>query len=144
MAVPSDNETWLIHAGDAVIQKRATEDLDSLGPWERLVYCLWAADYGMRNAGGLDAARAVYADFQSDAASEVTPLAFRVSLPTPRTPYRCWCLVSAERRPEPSGHQTHPTDQQDSRDPQLVLAWSTHGCIDEQPAAQRKERHDDE
>jgi hypothetical protein len=67
MAVPSDNETWLIHAGDAVIQKRATEDLDSLGPWERLVYCLWAADYGMRNAGGLDAARAVYADFQSDA-----------------------------------------------------------------------------
>jgi hypothetical protein len=79
MAVPIDNETWLIQAGDAVIQKRATEDLDSLGPWERLVYCLWAGDYGMRNAGGLDAARAVYADFPSDARLFSEDMALRLT-----------------------------------------------------------------
>jgi hypothetical protein len=66
MAVPIDNETWLIQAGDAVIQKRASQGLDSLGPWESLVYCLWVADYGMRNAGDLNAAHAVYADYQSE------------------------------------------------------------------------------
>jgi hypothetical protein len=66
MAVPLDNETWLIHAGDAVIQRRVSHGSDCLGPWERLVYCLWVADYGMRNAGDLDAAHSVYAGFQSE------------------------------------------------------------------------------
>ena len=56
MTVPSENETWLIEAGDEVIQKMAASGSDGLSLWERLVYCLWVADYGMRNAGDLDTA----------------------------------------------------------------------------------------
>ena len=62
-----DNETWVIEAGDLVIEKKARVGIDGLTTWERLVYSLWAADYGMRNAGDLDTARDVYADFQPDA-----------------------------------------------------------------------------
>ena len=39
----------------------------ALSPVERLVYCLWVADYGMRNAGDLDTARDLYPDFQREA-----------------------------------------------------------------------------
>ena len=67
MAGPTDNETWLITAGDAVIKKMVDTGLAGLAPLERLVYCLWVADYGMRNAGDLDAADAIYPRFQSDA-----------------------------------------------------------------------------
>jgi hypothetical protein len=35
---------------------------------ERLIYCLWVADYGMRNAGDLNTARDVYANFQTQGA----------------------------------------------------------------------------
>ena len=47
----TDNETWVVEAGDTVIQKKASCGIERLSPWERLVYCLWVADYGMRNAG---------------------------------------------------------------------------------------------
>jgi hypothetical protein len=60
-----DNETWVIEEGDRVIQKKARHGFDRLTTWERLVYALWVADYGMRNAGDLSSARDVYADFQS-------------------------------------------------------------------------------
>src|SRR5262249_18465848 len=61
-----DNETWVLEAGDAVITKMAIGA--RLSPVERLVYCLWVADYGMRSAGDLDAARDLYPDFQCEAA----------------------------------------------------------------------------
>ena len=61
-----DNETWVIEVGDAVIQKKASSGMASLTPWETLVYCLWVADYGMRNAGDLVTAADLYADFQTD------------------------------------------------------------------------------
>jgi hypothetical protein len=67
MGAPTDNETWIIDAGDAVIQKKTREGIASLSSIEGLVYCLWVADYGMRNAGDLEAARDVYADFQTEA-----------------------------------------------------------------------------
>ncbi len=41
--------------------------MHALTSWERLVYCLWVADYGMRNAGDLDTASDVYATFKSEA-----------------------------------------------------------------------------
>ena len=71
-----DNETWVIEAGDRIIQEKARIGFDHLTEWERLVYSLWVADYGMRNAGDLDTARDVYADFQSVArhAAEVLSL----------------------------------------------------------------------
>ena len=64
---PSDNETWLIETGDLVIRKKAKSGIDGLLPWEALVYCLWAADYGMRNAGDLDAAKDVHPTFHEQA-----------------------------------------------------------------------------
>jgi hypothetical protein len=49
-----DNETWLLNAGGRVIEKMAAEDYSSLTAVDRLTYCIWAADYGMRNAGDLE------------------------------------------------------------------------------------------
>ncbi len=79
MRVPADNETWVIEAGDVVIQKKARSGSGSLAPWERLVYCLWVADYGMRNAGDLDTAHAVCADFQSNARRIAKDLSLRLT-----------------------------------------------------------------
>lgn len=67
MTGPTDNETWVIEEGDRVIQKKARLGFECLTIWERLVYSLWVADYGMRNAGDLGTAKDVYADFQSTA-----------------------------------------------------------------------------
>jgi hypothetical protein len=62
-----DNETWIIEAGGDVIEKELSAGLDTLDAWERLVYCLWIADYGMRNAGDLDAAFDIYDAFLTEA-----------------------------------------------------------------------------
>jgi hypothetical protein len=77
MAIPSENETWVVEVGDAVIRKEAQSGASTLLPWEKLVHCLWVADYGMRNAGDLDAAADVYSQFQS----EGRRLAAELSLP---------------------------------------------------------------
>ena len=60
-----ENETWIIDAGDEVIGKKAASGMDSLTPRERLIYCLWVADYGMRNAGDLETACDLFVPFQS-------------------------------------------------------------------------------
>ena len=78
-----DNETWVIEAGDRVIQKKARLGFDRLSDWERVVYSLWAADYGMRNAGDLNTARDVYADFQAVALRAADVL----SLPATRSAF---------------------------------------------------------
>jgi hypothetical protein len=64
----TDNETWIIDAGDAIACKRAARGPDALSPLERLIYCLWVADYGMRDAGDLTAAGDLYAAFDVEAA----------------------------------------------------------------------------
>jgi hypothetical protein len=64
-----DWETWLVEdAGYAVVEKKAGVGLNGLSPAERLTYCLWVADYGMRNAGDLEAAADVYPPFQTEGA----------------------------------------------------------------------------
>ena len=68
MSTPSDNETWILDAGDAVLEKKASSGVGSLSALERLIYCLWVADYGMRNAGDLSTACELYADFQREGA----------------------------------------------------------------------------
>ena len=73
-----DNETWVVEEGERIIQKKARLGIDHLTDWERLVYSVWVADYGMRNAGDLSTARDLYADFQSVALHSATKL----SLPT--------------------------------------------------------------
>jgi hypothetical protein len=89
MSTPTANETWIIEAGDDVIEKKARDGINSLSPMERLIYCLWVADYGMRNAGDLDAARDVYAEFQSEAAR----LAEALRLPAT---YKAFALPTAD------------------------------------------------
>ena len=69
MSAPSENEDWIIDAGNEIITKKASVGIAGLSARERLIYCLWVADYGMRNAGDLATARDLYADFQAEAAS---------------------------------------------------------------------------
>ncbi len=73
-----DNEAWVVEEGGRIVHKKTRVGIDRLTDWERLVYSLWVADYGMRNAGDLGTARDVYADFQSVALHSATKL----SLPT--------------------------------------------------------------
>lgn len=49
------NQEWIIETGDDVVKKRAARG--ELTPLEELIYCLWIADYSMRNAGDLRVAR---------------------------------------------------------------------------------------
>lgn len=83
-----DNEEWIVAAGDAVIQKRCDSGIESLTPVERLTYCLWVADYSLRNAGDLETARDLAPEFQRDAATLAAHLGLRFtqeSFALPRT-----------------------------------------------------------
>ena len=76
-----DNETWLLEAGAAIIEKKAaqgyaSQGYASLSPMECLTYCLWVADYGMRNAGDLATAGDLYPPFMRDAKSAAERLGF--------------------------------------------------------------------
>jgi hypothetical protein len=64
MAVPSDNETWIIETGERIIEKMATHGRDALSDWEVLSYCLWVVDYSMRNAGDLATAADIFAGYK--------------------------------------------------------------------------------
>lgn len=61
-----DNETWLLDEGDRVIGRRASGDPSSPTARDVLIHCLWVADYGMRNAGDLEAAADVHPAFMAD------------------------------------------------------------------------------
>ena len=65
--LPTDNETWLIEAGDEVIVKKAEHGRDALTACERLLHCVWVADYSMRNAGDLRTATDLYSPFREEA-----------------------------------------------------------------------------
>lgn len=67
MSAYTENQSWIVQIGDRIIQKKALVGLASLNDWEGLVYCLWAADYMMRNAGDFANAQALYPTFQEDA-----------------------------------------------------------------------------
>ncbi|MFO0970333.1 MAG: hypothetical protein U0793_32695 [Gemmataceae bacterium] len=72
----SDNETWVIDTGDWVIRKKARDGKESLSPWERLIYCLWVADYAMRNGGSLDGAREFFGDVFTEGKDLAEQLAY--------------------------------------------------------------------
>lgn len=73
----SDNEGWVVERGGSIVEKQVQRGPASLNTWERLVYCLWVADYMMRNAGDFANAEVMYPDFQTDAKQ----LARQLSLP---------------------------------------------------------------
>ena len=66
--IPTENETWLIEIGDEIIKRRAADGKESVPDVDNLIFCLWVADYGMRNAGDLAGASQVDADFHTDGA----------------------------------------------------------------------------
>jgi len=74
MSVPSENENWIIEAGDGVIRKKAKDGISTLSTRERLIYCLWIADYCMRNAGDFANAPDLYPAFQQEAVFFATEL----------------------------------------------------------------------
>ncbi len=71
-----DNETWLLDEGERVIDRKAAEGYSALTSKERLVYCLWSADYGMRNAGDLTTAADLHPNFLQDGHSAAQELGF--------------------------------------------------------------------
>jgi hypothetical protein len=79
MEMIMNNEDWIIEEGDEIIQKKAEHGKVSLSKWESLVYCLWVADYGMRNAGDLDTAQDVYADFKTEGAESARSLGLKLT-----------------------------------------------------------------
>jgi hypothetical protein len=81
-----DNETWLLDTADEIMISRAEIGFSAMASIERVIYCLWVADYGIRNAGDLSTAFDLFASFMSDglvAAKEAgLPLSARMfSLP---------------------------------------------------------------
>jgi hypothetical protein len=70
-----DNRTWVIEAGRTVLEKEAATGFASLTAVERLVYCLWVADYGMTNAGDLKTAEDVDEQFQEKGLNAAQELA---------------------------------------------------------------------
>jgi hypothetical protein len=73
--MPDDDErTWLIEAGDFVINKMSDTEFRQLLAIERLIYCLWVADYGMTNAGDLDVCEDVHEPFLIDGLAAATEL----------------------------------------------------------------------
>ncbi len=71
-----DDQTWLLEEGDRVITKKAAGTYSSLNPRDRLIYCLWVADYGMRNAGDLTTAADLHPAFLRDGQSAAQELGF--------------------------------------------------------------------
>jgi hypothetical protein len=82
MTIPTDNETWIIEAGGDVVSKQAQCGNSALTDLERLVYCLWVADYGMRNAGDLDTAAELYTQFQTEARALACSLGYTFTCET--------------------------------------------------------------
>ena len=61
-----DNETWLLDATDEIVSAKAEIGFAAMTSIQRVTYCLWVADYGMRNAGDLTTAIDLFASFMRD------------------------------------------------------------------------------
>lgn len=69
-----NHETWLLNEGDQIIEQKAAKGYSSLTLRARLIYCVWAADYGMRNAGDLTTAADLHPTFLVDGQSAAQEL----------------------------------------------------------------------
>ena len=89
MSDQTDNQTWIIDVGHDVIVKEDAQGKASLTTLERLIYCLWVADYGMNNGGDLETARDLHKSFQKEGAAA----AKKLSLPLT---HAAFCLPKAK------------------------------------------------
>lgn len=69
-----DLEAWLLDEGDRIIEQKAAKGYSSLNLHARLIYCLWVADYGMRNGGDLETAADLHPTFLLDGQSAAKEL----------------------------------------------------------------------
>ena len=69
-----DEETWLLKEGHHVIERKSVDGYAALNARDRLIYCVWAADYGMRNAGDLATAANLHPTFLRDGHSAAQAL----------------------------------------------------------------------
>jgi hypothetical protein len=74
-----ENEAWIVKTGGAVIEKRSSLGETALTDLDRMTYCLWVVDYGMRNAGDLNT---VLHDMRPTVLSEGALLARELGLRT--------------------------------------------------------------
>jgi hypothetical protein len=75
-----NNEDWLLKVSEAIIRKKIDAGVASLSPHEHLTYCVWVADYGMRNAGDLEVCDDLYSGFQEIARRIAKELSMNASL----------------------------------------------------------------
>jgi hypothetical protein len=68
------NETWIIDRGGSVAERLSDAADQSITDLDRVIYCLWVTDYGMRNAGDLETAADLYPAFQSEGAARARAL----------------------------------------------------------------------
>jgi hypothetical protein len=61
-----EDRTWLLGLGDIIVSKMADTGFAELPAVERLVYCLWVADYGIVNAGDLETCQDLFESFLGD------------------------------------------------------------------------------
>jgi|GEM_PF-1319400 len=73
----SDNQSWLHESGYNLSQKKDEDGFANLNPWDRLIYCLWIADFGIRKEGSLSAAMNMYEDFQTEGKRAAQELSLR-------------------------------------------------------------------
>ena len=76
----TENQSWIIEYGDTVLKRKASQGDGALADIDQLVYCMWFADYGMRNAGEVAAAYDVDGRFHLNGAV----LAKKLGLPESR------------------------------------------------------------
>ena len=74
-----DNEAWIVDQGGDIVEKKARSGLPSLSDWEHVVYCLWVADYMMRNAGDFANAQDLYPSFQTEGAARARKLGLKLT-----------------------------------------------------------------
>ena len=61
-----ENETWVVERGGSVAERLSDATDKSVNALDRVIYCLWVTDYGMRNAGDLESATDLYPAFQTE------------------------------------------------------------------------------
>jgi hypothetical protein len=71
-------ETWLIHVGGGVIDKKSTQGGEALTSIETAIYDLWLIDYAVRNSGNFGPLE----DMQSNAIDSLHAFSIANDLPT--------------------------------------------------------------
>lgn len=76
----SAQASWIIAEGGKVIDRKHALGDASLSPLDRLILCIWTADYAMRNAGDLAVALDLHPPLVADATALARDLGMHQTL----------------------------------------------------------------